>query len=374
MLSGYFTRLAMVGAAALVAFKLVMPDYGDPDLVHFIPDDPTERNVLRFNPPFSAYTMQFGSVYDALDCANDNHASGISASAPEGMLKSTFDEAQGNPREQLCIWGAFDPFKDLTNSERFSTDIDQYLSNSQFETQTHFQENFEPSDEYKAWEDERMETALKNIANDPFILQNFKKWKSQAEYESLEDAGEQYLLKKKILQKISDHIRSSFDLESIPVSVYVFPPDSGTLAHYDPNNDSIAVNYNAMYAVTRSLNRTLATIIEEAKHSVDAALLGLYMRGEFDNDDLRAEHAAAIWLNNKEYITSIKAWRFEQNFNLIEVITTLGFPEYEAYAEQYIERNAKEMAQEFDDKIMRDLHCNNDDTLQCIKYKALSPF
>ncbi len=373
MLSRYFTSLAGLGAATAITVALasMIPDYPDPELAHVIPP-PTGTSTLQFrDPAYSSYQMQYGSIYEALDCANDNYTITFTDETPEHAIKKEYNDAAGNEREQLCIWASFDPFKDMTSSERRTISTDKYPDDEQFDLQTYFQEKFKPSKEYRAWENERMEEAINAIAQDSFIQDAHDKWKSQSDYEDVADAEEQYTLKREVFQRVSDHIRDSFGLESIDVSMYVFQPyQMDTLAFYSPATDSIAVNYSAYGNVTRSMERALTTIIEEAKHSVDSAMMGMYMRGEISNDDIRAEHAAAIWLNTKEYIGSGKSWRFPMMDNLWDFAITMGQPDFRAYERQYIERNAKKVSERSAEKILEKLKCREgSNMLSCIGYK-----
>lgn len=217
-----------------------------------------------------------------------------------------------------------------------------------------FQEAYNPPAAYAAWERERMEAAVETIASHPYIAETYNQWKPPAEYQDERDALDQHAIKQKTLQIMSDTIRGSFGLAPIPVRLFKFPKATEkNTGEYNGATNEIEINYDPRWYTTVSFSHALETMTHEVKHSIDTDMAIMLATGVMPEDDIRAQHAAAIWLNERNYVP-------------LSV-------DFDGYEKQYAERIAfgfESYAALIDMKV----HCqDNRDPLLCLHKKFTMP-
>lgn len=229
----------------------------------------------------------------------------------------------------LCAWADADRDNDPLEILRFET-------------------GYTPDAAYTAWERERMEAAIDEIAKDPFIAETHDKWIAPAHYRDENQAREQYALKQKSLQIVSDMIRKNFGLPPIPVFLHKFSEDeSHNSGHFDPAGNKIEINYDRRWYTTTSFEKALDVIIHEIKHSIDMDMALSFAADEMKPGDDRISHAAAIWLNERHYIPASR--------------------NIDYYKKQYTERVAYEF-EDYAPVIDRRAYCNDGrHPLLCLK-------
>jgi len=198
--------------------------------------------------------------------------------------------------------------------------------------------NYKPDKAFEDWQDALIKECIASLRADPYVARNISAWVKPTQYESLQHAGEQYILRAELCQYLSDNIRKKFGLEPIPVHILPLPDNLYFGGFYHSDDDYIVINYSDKFDVVDRPNISFfETIFEEIKHSVDAGLAEQCMKQEMAPDDVRYEHAAMIWLNGAHYcavkthmIGPVSVWQS-------------GVPEYYS---QYLEDNAKEFAKE----------------------------
>lgn len=229
----------------------------------------------------------------------------------------------------LCAWAQFD--KDKIAGAPGNYDGDAPWAQAHYS----YMRDTEPSAAFIAREDEILRRAVAAIAADPFLRAHFDQVKRQTLYKDKDEAAQQAQLKQDILQRLATIVRDAYSLPPVQVLLYSYPADRtlGVIAHYDPLIHRIGVNYDAFHSTTNSFAHMIQTIMEETRHSIDHDYALLMIKGAMAPDDPRHEHAAAIALNSKDYISTYKDALYRER----------GW-EDRAYERQYIERTAKAFA------------------------------
>ncbi|GEM_PF-3117472 len=364
MLSKYFTALAagtvVTGLFGLLAYAGYQLDQistffdrkiGATDLVTL------RSNENRFYPEQKTLTL-YDVVTEQTLPVNKLMACEETSAMTTRQYRAAFDNAARKPGEQLCLWAAFDPYKDEPVATAIKSGriwFDQYESvpdSEEFAAQIYFQNAFTAPQSYLDWEHERMDEARQAIAAHPEILQARKNWLAQEDYADERQAREQHRLKEDTLRLASDIVRKSFGLEPVPLSLYRFDASRDSqLGAYSVMKKKIEINYAWRHGVTDTLEAALSTVLEEAKHSVDHAFALMLENGEMGPSDIRANHAAARILNGKIYIDGSKSEHSRLGSNKERI--------FQAYEEQYIERTAKKFRDELLDETMEDIACGD---------------
>jgi hypothetical protein len=290
-------------------------------------------------------------LHSFLNCGEFTSVQNLAQQPPDQMEKSArqilrdrYDRSPqnaardyaGNYREALCqdlISLDIMPREGLTDEER--------------DLWSKFQENVTADSAYSAWEKQRMDEAVNGLLRNHEFATTFEQWKKQGQYQTAEEARQQYNLRHTVLQKISDEIRGAFGLQPIPVYMVVFPKDLPVTGYHQPHGNYIVVNYLESQGITNDLQTALLTLVEETKHSVDQDLQKQRMAGVFNERDIRATHTALIIANDFNY--TLPAYSS----------TLIGQAAYDrrwnSYERQYVERNAKEFQDRFTHALMTGL-------------------
>ena len=243
--------------------------------------------------------------------------------------QKAFNAAQ-NAKEELCVW------------ERYSRDHNDYayiLGNAtpaDMATAIFMQSQYQPSGKYTQWERARTLQAYHAIKNDPEIRYNAM----LMDQGGMTRAG--YI---ETMQKVTNLVREAFGLlPTVRVVEKRLPPESTVIAQYSPEDDNIQVNLNSNESPTNDYTQMLLIVLEEAKHSVDFTFARMMHDGIIGRNDVRASHAAAIWLNERTYANVNESYTDQ-----LPAGTLRG---YDAYCYQYIERNAKDFALNVSDMLL----------------------
>lgn len=111
--------------------------------------------------------------------------------------------------------------------------------------------------------------------------------------------------------------------------------------NFQGTGPAIVMNSNAVFTTMDNPEHALRTLVEEIKHSIDNQMASEFFARKIHKDDPRFQHASIIFMNNRA-IGYASPQVYFQNGELVG-----DRQSYSDYAQQYLERTAKQYAGRF---------------------------